>query len=91
MIKLVKRKPYIAIILGALVLAAILIGSRERSTPMERPERAWVVDAAPALRQTLQPTLELFGSLFPRRISVEVAEVRLVVQAGRFVEVVGER
>lgn len=41
----------------------MLISSRDRSEPIERPERAWAVDVKPATAQTLRPTLELFGSV----------------------------
>ena len=61
--KLIPRKPAILIIVAAFVVAAVLIGTRERSTPIERPERAWAVEVKPAVRQTLRPTLELFGSV----------------------------
>lgn len=59
----VKRKPAVVIILLSVVVAVILILSRERSTPLTRPERAWVVDVTTVERQTLKPTLELFGSV----------------------------
>lgn len=58
-----RRKPAVVIILVAVVIAVILIVSRERSAPLTRPERAWVVDATTVARQTLKPTLELFGSV----------------------------
>ena len=51
------------IILVAVIVAAILVASRDRSTPLARPERAWVVDVSTVARQTLKPTLELFGSV----------------------------
>ena len=60
---LIPRKPWVLITLGALVIAAVLIASRDRPPPVERPERAWVVDLAPAKLETLRPTLELFGSV----------------------------
>lgn len=57
------RKPSVLIFVAALALATVLIVTRDRPAPLERPERAWVVDVRPAVRQTLQPTLELFGSV----------------------------
>ncbi|NND35746.1 MAG: HlyD family efflux transporter periplasmic adaptor subunit [Gammaproteobacteria bacterium] len=57
------RRPSVLIILAALVVAALLIITRDRSEPLERPERAWVVEVQPAVSQTLRPTLELFGSV----------------------------
>ena len=59
----IMRRPAASIIVGAVLAAIILIASRERVPPLERPERAWVVDVTSAVRQTLQPTLELFGSV----------------------------
>lgn len=44
-------------------MAVVLIVSRDRSAPLERPERAYSVDVKSAARQTLRPTLELFGSV----------------------------
>jgi multidrug resistance efflux pump len=58
-----KRRPAVLIVAAALIVAAVLIGTRERTVTLERPERAWVVDVKPAVRQTLRPTLELFGSV----------------------------
>lgn len=60
---LIKRRPWVLIILGALALAILLIATRERTVPVDRPERAWVVEVAQATRQTLRPSLELFGSV----------------------------
>ena len=60
---IVTRRPWVVIIFVAIVVAAVLIASRERSTPLTRPERAWVVDVATVARQTLKPTRDLFGSL----------------------------
>jgi len=59
----ITRKPSVLIILGALVVAVILFVSRDRSVPLERPERAWAVDVMAAKKQTLRPTLALFGSV----------------------------
>ena len=59
----ITRRPSVVIILLAVAAATILIASRERSTPLTRPERAWVVDVTAVARQTLKPTLELFGSV----------------------------
>ena len=59
----IPRKPSVLIIIGALAVAILLIATRERSAPVERPERAWAVDVAVATPQTLRPTLELFGSV----------------------------
>jgi len=60
---LIPRRPAVLIIVAALAVAAILIVSRDRSAPLERPERAYAVDVKSAARQTLRPTLELFGSV----------------------------
>ena len=59
----IPRKPSVLIIVAAVILAALLIATRDRTAPLERPERAWSVDVATASRQTLRPTLELFGSV----------------------------
>lgn len=59
----IPRKPATLIIVGAILLAALMIATRDRAAPVERPERAYVVDVATAARQTLRPTLELFGSV----------------------------
>jgi len=63
MISLIRSKPSVLIILTALIVAVWLIASRDRSVPLERPERAWAVDVRTAKRQALRPTLELFGSV----------------------------
>lgn len=60
---LIPRRPSLLIVLGAVVIAVLLIASRDRPEPVPRPERAWAVDVAMATRQTLRPTLELFGSV----------------------------
>ena len=57
------RRPSVLILGAAVAIAVLLIISRDRTEPLERPERAWVVSTKPALRQTLRPTLELFGSV----------------------------
>lgn len=57
------RKPSVLIIVAALALATLLIFTRDRPAQLERPERAWAVDVTMAARQTLRPTLELFGSV----------------------------
>ena len=57
------RKPWVLITIGAVVLAVILIATRERTAPLQRPERAWTVNVIPAKTQTLRPTLALFGSV----------------------------
>jgi HlyD family secretion protein len=59
----IPHKPAVLIIIGALVLAVILIATRDRSAPLERPERAWSVYVIPARTETLRPTLALFGSV----------------------------
>jgi RND family efflux transporter MFP subunit len=58
-----RRKPSLVIISVAVIVAAILIASRDRPAPLTRPERAWVVDVSTVAHQTLKPTLELFGSV----------------------------
>ena len=57
------RRPAVVIILVAVIVAAILVASRDRPTQLARPERAWVVDVSTVARQSLRPTLELFGSV----------------------------
>ncbi len=57
------RRPAVLILSGAVLVAVILIAMRDRPAPTARPERAWTVEVAPAARQTLRPTLELFGSV----------------------------
>lgn len=62
-IRFITRKPAVLIIVGALVATVALIATRDRAAPIERPERAWSVDVKQAKRETLRPTLELFGSV----------------------------
>jgi len=57
------RRPSVLIIVAAFAVAVVLISGRERTQPIELPERAWSVDIKPASAQTLRPTLELFGSV----------------------------
>jgi multidrug efflux pump subunit AcrA (membrane-fusion protein) len=59
----ISRKPWILITIGAVVLAVIMIATRERTAPLQRPERAWTVNVIPAKTETLRPTLALFGSV----------------------------
>jgi multidrug efflux pump subunit AcrA (membrane-fusion protein) len=59
----IPRKPSVLILIGAVILAVILIATRERTAPLQRPERAWAVNVMPATTQTLRPTLALFGSV----------------------------
>jgi len=62
-IRFITRKPALLIVIGAVVVTVALIATRDRSAPIERPERAWSVDVKQAKRETLRPTLELFGSV----------------------------
>ena len=57
------RRPAVLILAAAVALAVVLIASRDRPASIERPERAWAVEVWPAERDTLRPTLELFGSV----------------------------
>jgi HlyD family secretion protein len=57
-----KRLPLV-IIGGALILALIMIALRDRDVPPPRGERAWVVEVVSVAYDSLEPTLELFGSV----------------------------
>lgn len=56
-------RPPVLILGGAVLIAIVLIVSRPRDIPVERPERAWVVDVIHVEKRTLRPTLEIFGSV----------------------------
>ncbi len=57
-----KRLPLV-ILGGALVLTVALIAARDRDVPPPRGEKAWVVDVLTVFYESLEPTLELFGSV----------------------------
>ncbi len=71
-----RRAPLI--ILGvAIVGAVILVLSRPETPQRPRPERSWTVQLQEAQRQTLRPTLALYG----RIESPQDAELRAAVEA----------
>jgi RND family efflux transporter MFP subunit len=51
------------IVVGAIALVAVLIGTKPDRAPEQRQERAWAVDIIEARPGTLSPTLELFGQV----------------------------
>ena len=52
------------LILGtALLVTTVMILTRPRDVPAERSERAWTVDVLPVNYGSINPTLELFGSV----------------------------
>jgi RND family efflux transporter MFP subunit len=79
------------ILLGALVLAVLMIASRPSKTPEPARERAWAVDVVSAQPATLRPTLELFGRVQSPQdaelsASVEAVIVEMLVRDGDSVE-----
>ncbi|MDJ0926483.1 MAG: HlyD family efflux transporter periplasmic adaptor subunit [Gammaproteobacteria bacterium] len=59
---LLKKRP-VWIIAGALFVTLLMIFGRSRDDPPPRPERAVLVDVIAVDRQTLRPTLDIFGSV----------------------------
>ena len=57
-----KRLPLV-IIGTAILITVVLIMSRPRDIPVSRGERAWVVDVIPVSYQSIEPMIELFGSV----------------------------
>ena len=64
------------------MIVALLIATRPRLEPVQRPERVWPVDVVEARYQTVQPELNLFGEIVAGRRSELLALV-----GGRIVEV----
>jgi RND family efflux transporter MFP subunit len=82
--RFIPRGAPLVIILGAIVLAVVLVFSRPDTPQRPRPERAWAVDLQQADRQTLRPTLSLYGRIespqdaqLSAGIEAEVVEVRV--------------
>ena len=61
--RLLLIRPPILILGGVVLIAILIIASRPRDIPVQRPERAWVVDIIQVEKRTLRPTLEIFGSV----------------------------
>lgn len=71
------RKPSVLIIGISVLVAAALIASRPRQPAPVLPEKAWTVDAMPAVRGEIRPNLELYG----RVESYQDAQVTAAVEA----------
>jgi len=78
------RRGPLAIIGAAVVVAVLLVISRPETPQRPRPERAWAVDLQTADRQTLRPTLSLYGRIespqdaqLSAGVEAEVVEVRV--------------
>lgn len=88
--KRLRRGP-VAILLGAVLVAAILIGTRPERAPVQLPERAWSVAVIPARPATIQPTLELYARVESPQdagltTAVEADVLEVLVQDGDSVD-----
>lgn len=72
----------ILLVVGTALIVALLIETRPRLEPVQKPERVWPVDVIEARYQTVQPELNLFGEIVAGRRSELLALV-----GGRIVEV----
>ncbi len=72
----------ILLIAGTALIVVLLIATRPRLEPVQKPERVWPVDVVEARYQTVQPELNLFGEIVAGRRSELLALV-----GGRIVEV----
>jgi RND family efflux transporter MFP subunit len=79
---LLTKRP-VLIIGGALLVTVLLIFTRQRDAPAPRPERAVLVNVLTAERQTLRPTLEIFGSVQSPQDAELSAGIDGLVQAVR--------
>ena len=80
------------LVIGAAVLITVALFATRPDTPKRpRPERAWAVDLIEAQRQTLRPTLSIFGRVESPQdaelsAAVEAEVVQINVQEGSVVE-----
>jgi RND family efflux transporter MFP subunit len=77
----------VTVLIGALVVAVLLIGTRPERPAIEIPEKAWSVDVVPAVPSAIKPTLELYARIeSPKdaRLSaaVEADVLEVIVQDG---------
>jgi len=72
----------VLLVAGTALIVALLIATRPRLEPVQKPERVWPVDVVKARYQTVQPELNLFGEIVAGRRSELLALV-----GGRIVEV----
>lgn len=79
---LLTKRP-VLIIGGALLVTVLLIFTRQRDAPAPRPERAVLVNVLTAERQTLRPTIEIFGSVQSPQDAELSAGIDGLVQAVR--------
>ena len=64
----------IALLLGAIAAAAILVNSRPKPLAIEVQEKVWTVEVIPALPQQLNPTLTLYARVgSPRTATIRAA------------------
>jgi RND family efflux transporter MFP subunit len=82
--RVIPRRGPLVITAVAILIAALLIISRPETPQRPRPERAWAVDLQNAERQTLRPTLSLYGRIespqdaeLSAAVEAEVVEVRV--------------
>lgn len=62
-LSVVKKRLPLVIIGTAILVTVLLIMSRPRDIPVSRGERAWVVDVIPVSYKSIEPMIELFGSV----------------------------
>ena len=72
----------VLLVAGTALIVLLLVETRPRLEPVQRPERVWPVDVVEARYQTVQPELNLFGEIVAGRRSELLALV-----GGRIVEV----
>jgi multidrug efflux pump subunit AcrA (membrane-fusion protein) len=53
----------VAVLIGAIAVAALLVVSRPDRPAIEIPEKAWSVDVIPAVPSAIRPTLELYARI----------------------------
>jgi multidrug efflux pump subunit AcrA (membrane-fusion protein) len=92
----------IAVLIGAFVVASLLIVSRPQRPAIEIPEKAWSVDVIPAVPAAIRPTLELYARIespqdarLSAAVEADVLEVRVqdgdTVAAGETLLVLDDR
>ena len=87
---ILKRLLPLVIIGVALLIAAILVATRPKATPVEVEEKAWLVGLETVRLQTLAPTLTLYGKVeslwsseLTAGVAADVLEVK-VIDGDRF-------
>jgi RND family efflux transporter MFP subunit len=85
--RFIPRRAPLVIIGVAIGVAVILVLSRPDTPQRPRPERSWAVDLQDAKRQTLRPTLSLYGRVESPQdaelsAAVEAEVIQVLVQEG---------